>query len=52
MLKELLNNQNEKHIKAFLDDLHAHDLSELFEELDDSEKDRLLACLAMKSALT
>ncbi|MDD3067700.1 MAG: magnesium transporter [Acholeplasmataceae bacterium] len=46
MLKELLNNQNEKHIKAFLDDLHAHDLSELFEELDDSEKDRLFSMLS------
>ena len=42
MPKELLNNQNEKHIKAFLDDLHAHDLSELFwKKLDDSWKDRL-----------
>jgi magnesium transporter len=46
MLKELLVNQNDKQVKAFLEDLHAHDLSLLFEELDETERDRIFSLLS------
>jgi len=39
MLKELIKQKNIEHLKAFLNDVHAFDLSELFIELDDQEKE-------------
>lgn len=46
MLKEILSTENEKQIKSFLEDLHAHDLSELFIELDEDEKARIFSLLS------
>ncbi len=38
MLKQLIKDGHHELMKAFLDDIHAFDLSELFVELDDAEK--------------
>ena len=45
MLKELLHNQTDKELKAFIEELHAHDLSEMFLELDDDERTHVQALL-------
>ena len=39
MLKGLIEQHDEKALRSFLDDIHAHDLAELFVELSDEEKD-------------
>jgi magnesium transporter len=39
MLKGLIEQHDEKALRSFLDDIHAHDLAELFVELNDEEKD-------------
>lgn len=39
MLKELIKQNNKDHLKAFLNDVHAFDLSLLFSKLDDHEKE-------------
>ncbi len=38
MLKELLQNENRKELMKFVEDTHAHDLANLFNELNDEEK--------------
>jgi magnesium transporter len=38
MLKELIMNKDKKILRAYLDDIHAHDLSELFVELTPEER--------------
>ena len=39
MLKTLLKEMDISRLKEFLDDIHAHDLAELFSDLDQDEKD-------------
>ena len=41
MLKELILNNDKKILKEYLDDIHAHDLSELFVELSPEERQKV-----------
>lgn len=41
MLKELILNNDKKILKEYLDDIHAHDLSELFVELTPEERQKV-----------
>ena len=45
MLKELIKQGNKDHLIAFLEDVHAFDLSILFIELDDQEKELIYSLL-------
>ncbi|MDY0074633.1 MAG: magnesium transporter [Acholeplasmataceae bacterium] len=46
MLKELLKNHDEKVIKAFIEDIHAHDLADLFVDLTEEEKEQVYHLLS------
>ncbi|MDI6452629.1 magnesium transporter [Peloplasma aerotolerans] len=46
MLKEMLQNANDQVLKQYLEDIHAHDLSELFLDLDYEERQRLYRSLS------
>jgi len=45
MLKEFLQGQDIKILKEFLDDIHAHDLADMFSELTQEEKDKVYSLL-------
>lgn len=45
MLKEIILQNDDQFLKEFLDDIHAHDLAELFIELTDEEKNKVFALL-------
>ncbi|MDY0294778.1 MAG: magnesium transporter [Acholeplasmataceae bacterium] len=45
MLKEMIQLNDEHILKEFLDDIHAHDLAELFVELTDQEKNKVFSLL-------
>ena len=46
MLKEIIQKEDIKILKEFLDDVHAHDLAELFTELTQEEKDKVYEYLS------
>ncbi|MBN2299943.1 MAG: magnesium transporter [Acholeplasmataceae bacterium] len=46
MLKDLINNGNNEQITEYINDLHAHDLAEIFIELNDDERDKLYSLLS------
>src|SRR3989339_417508 len=46
MLKEFLQGQDIKILKEFLDDIHAHDLADMFLELTQEEKDKVYQLLS------
>ncbi len=46
MLKELLQNENRKELIQFIEDTHAHDLANLFNELSDEEKSQVYLLLS------
>ena len=48
MLKDLISTMNDQQIKEYLEDLHAHDLSEFFESLDDIDKDHIFSILSIE----
>lgn len=45
MLKNMLENESNKIIKEYLNDVHAHDLAELFVELNDDDKEKVFSLL-------
>jgi len=45
MLKEMIEKESKQVIKEYLKDVHAHDLAELFVELNDDEKDKIYSLL-------